>query len=170
MNKSYNIISWNSSWFKFYTFIMYHGRHIVRHCWVIWIMGMHCCWKGGSDQQDCCWCPGANRRRVINQHDDVIKWKHFPLYWPFVRGIHPYPVDSSHKIQWCRAFMFSLICAWTNGWVNNRDAGDSRRHRAHYDVTEMTCNNHHADFYKVSTMLHIHQPFLYDVSKTLAIF
>ena len=115
MNKSYNIISWNSSWFKFYTFIMYHGRHIVRHCWVIWIMGMHCYWKGGSDQQDCCWCPGANRRRVINQHDDVIKWKHFPRYWPFVRGIHPYPVDSSQKIQWCRAFMFSLICAWTKG-------------------------------------------------------
>ena len=21
-------------------------------------------------------------------HDDVIKWKHFPRYWPFVRGIH----------------------------------------------------------------------------------
>ena len=21
-------------------------------------------------------------------HDDVIKWKHFPSYWPFVRGIH----------------------------------------------------------------------------------
>ena len=22
------------------------------------------------------------------RHDDVIKWKHFPCYWPFVRGIH----------------------------------------------------------------------------------
>ena len=21
-------------------------------------------------------------------HDDVIKWKHFPCYWSFVRGIH----------------------------------------------------------------------------------
>ena len=21
-------------------------------------------------------------------HDEVIKWKHFPRYWPFVRGIH----------------------------------------------------------------------------------
>ena len=35
--------------------------------------------------------------------------------------------------------MFSLICAWTNGWVNNQDAGDLRRHRDHYDVTVMTC-------------------------------
>ena len=31
-------------------------------------------------------------------------------------------------------FMFSLICAWTNG-ENNRGAGDLRRHRAHYDLT-----------------------------------
>ena len=28
-----------------------------------------------------------------------------------------------------------FICAWTNGWANNRDAGDLRHHRAHYDVT-----------------------------------
>ena len=33
--------------------------------------------------------------------------------------------------------MFPLICSWTNGWTNNRDAGDLRRHRAHYDVTVM---------------------------------
>ena len=30
-------------------------------------------------------------------HDDVIKWKHFPRYWPFVRGIHWFPVNSPHK-------------------------------------------------------------------------
>ena len=34
--------------------------------------------------------------------------------------------------------MFSLICAWTNGCVNNREAGDSRRHCAHYDVIVMS--------------------------------
>ena len=33
-------------------------------------------------------------------HDDVIKWKHFPRYWPFVRGIHRSPVISPHKGQW----------------------------------------------------------------------
>ena len=33
--------------------------------------------------------------------------------------------------------MFSLICAWINGWVNNGEAGDLKRHRAHYDVTVM---------------------------------
>ena len=51
-------------------------------------------------------------------HDVVIKWKHFPRYWPFV-----------HKGQWHGSLMFSLICVWINDWVNNRDAGDLRRHR-----------------------------------------
>ena len=38
-------------------------------------------------------------------HDDVIKWKHFPHYWPFVRGIHRSQVNSPHKSQWRRALM-----------------------------------------------------------------
>ena len=75
------------------------------------------------------------RRR--GEHDDVIKWKHFPRYWPFVRGIHRSPVNSLHKGEWRGAVMFSLICVWINGWVNNREAGYLRRHRAHYDVNVM---------------------------------
>ena len=67
-------------------------------------------------------------------HDDVIKWKHYLRYWPFVQGIHWLTVNSPHKGQCGRALMFSLICAWINGWVNNREAGDLRRHQAHYDV------------------------------------
>ena len=58
-------------------------------------------------------------------HDEVIKWKHFPRYWPFLRAIYR------------STFMFSLICAWTNGWANNRDTGDLRRHHTHYGVTAM---------------------------------
>ena len=70
-------------------------------------------------------------------HDDVIKWKHFPRYWRFVWVIHRSPVISTHKGQLRRALMFSLMNAWTNGWVNNRNACDLRRHRAHYYVTVM---------------------------------
>ena len=66
-------------------------------------------------------------------HDDFIKWKHFPRYWTFVRGIHRWPVNSLHKGQWHGA-LFYLIFTWINSWVNNREAGDLRRHRAHYDV------------------------------------
>ena len=32
-----------------------------------------------------------------------------------------------------RSFDVSLICVWINGWVNNREAGDLRRYRGHYD-------------------------------------
>ena len=74
-----------------------------------------------------------------SQHNDVINWKHFPRNWPFVRS----PVNSPHKGQWRGALMFSLIYVWIRDWVNNREAGDLRRYRAHYDVIIM----------KVSVML-----------------
>ena len=76
-------------------------------------------------------------RRPVGVHDDVIKWKHFPRYWPFMRGIHRSPVNSPHKGQWRGALMFSLIYAWTSGWANNRDAGGLRRYSANYDVIVM---------------------------------
>ena len=52
---------------------------------------------------------------IYDIHDDVIKWKRFPRYWPF-------------------------FCAWMNSWVNNREAGDLIRHRTHYDVTVMSAS------------------------------
>ena len=82
----------------------------------------------------------VNQRKTdcnYQDHDDVIKWKHFSRYWPFVRGIHRSPVNSPHKDQWRGALIFSLICVWINGLVNNRKAGDLRRSRAHYDVIVM---------------------------------
>ena len=79
----------------------------------------------------------SHRTDLASIHDDIIKWKHFPRYWPFVRGIHRSPVNSPHKGQWRRALMFPLICMWINGWVNNGEAGDVRRHLVHYDVTVM---------------------------------
>ena len=72
----------------------------------------------------------------LQTHDDVIKWKHFPRYWPFVRGIHRSSVSSPHKGQWRGALMFSVIWAWISG-LNNREVGDLRRQRAHYDVIVM---------------------------------
>ena len=73
---------------------------------------------------------------VVN--DDIIKWKHFPPYWPFVQGIHWSPVNSPHKGQRRGASMFPLICVWINGWVNNREARDLRCHHTHYDVIAMS--------------------------------
>ena len=53
----------------------------------------------------------------------------------FVQWIHWSPVYSRHKGQWGGALIFSLICAGINGWVNNGEAGNLRRHCAHYYVT-----------------------------------
>ena len=66
---------------------------------------------------------------------DVIKCKHFLRYWPFVKEIHRSPVDSSHKGQWRRALICSLICAWTNRWANNRNVDEFRLNHTRYDVT-----------------------------------
>ena len=71
-------------------------------------------------------------------NDDVIKWKHFPRYWPFVRGIHRSPVNSPHKGKWRGALMFFF-----DARLNKRLGKQSRRrwlrrYRAHYDVTVMS--------------------------------
>ena len=78
-----------------------------------------------------------NTLSTLMFHDDVIKWKHCLRYWSFVRGIRRSSVNSPHKGQWHGALMFSLICVWINGCVNNRKAGDLRRYCAHYDVIVM---------------------------------
>ena len=59
-------------------------------------------------------------------------WNIFPRYWPYVRGIH------RHKGLWRGALMFSVKCVWIKSWINNREAGDLRRDRAHYDVMNRT--------------------------------
>ena len=52
-----------------------------------------------------------------------------------------FTVNSPHKGQWRGSLMFSLICVWINGWINNREAGDLRRYRAHFDVIVMINDN-----------------------------
>ena len=52
----------------------------------------------------------------------------------------PVPVNSPNKGQWRGALMFSFISAWIHGWVSNREAGDLRHRRAHYDAIAMPMN------------------------------
>ena len=70
-------------------------------------------------------------------HDDVIKWKNFPRYWPFVWGLHRSPVNSPHKGHVTRSFTVSFDLRLNKRLSNNREDGDLRRHRAHYDATVM---------------------------------
>ena len=68
-------------------------------------------------------------------------WRHkmetFSALLALCAGYSPVPVNSPHKGQWRGALIFSFICAWIYDWVNNREAGDLRRHRGHYDVNAM---------------------------------
>ena len=65
-------------------------------------------------------------------------WRHqmetFAALLAICAGNSPAP----HKGQWRGVLMFSLICTWITDWVNNREAGDLRRHRAHHDVIVMS--------------------------------
>ena len=70
-----------------------------------------------------------------------------------VWGIHRSPVNSPHKGQWRGALMFSLICVWINGWVNNREAGDLRCYRAQYDVIVKFLRANHKHLTKVLYLL-----------------
>ena len=68
-------------------------------------------------------------------------WRHqmenFSALLAICAGNSPITGELSSQSQWRGALMFSLICAWIKGWVNNREAGDLRRHRTHYDVIVM---------------------------------
>ena len=66
--------------------------------------------------------------------DDVTKWKHFPRYWPFMRGDPPVTggFPSQRPVTWSFYVFFDL--SLNKRWGNNRDSGDLRRHR---DITVM---------------------------------
>ena len=100
------------------------------------------------------------------KYDDVIKWKHFPRFWPFVSGFHRSPVNFHPKVT--RSLNVSLICVWTNNWVNNRDASDLRRNRAHHDVTVIFKMNPISTLYlcrHMSIIRHFYFPMLLSWSK-----
>ena len=95
---------------------------------------MESCWQL-SGFSYLCW------KWLIVNNTSCSWWRHqmetFFASLAFVRGIHRGLVNSPHKGQWHGALVFSLICAWTNSWVNNHEAGDLRRYCAHYDITVM---------------------------------
>ena len=89
----------------------------------------------------CHWSIYASRRWK-NGTNFTLWWRHqmetFSALLALCVHGEMWPVNSPHKGQWRGTLMFSLICVWTNGWANYRDAGDLRRHHAPYDVTVMS--------------------------------
>ena len=73
--------------------------------------------------------------RMANFEDeDNPCWRHqmetFSALLAICVGTSPVTDEfSAQKKQWRGALMFSLMCAWINGWVNDGEVGDLRRQR-----------------------------------------
>ena len=97
----------------------------------------HLAWR-----RDCLFHP---TNYLMKKHFHASRWRHqMEIFSAFLDNLcgeftHQSSVNFPHKGQWCGALMFSLICAWINGWANNGEAGDLRRHRAHHDIIVMLC-------------------------------
>ena len=91
-------------------------------------------------------------------------------------GNSPVPGEFPAKDQWRGVLMFPLIRVWINGWENNREAGDLRRCRAHYDVTVMIFQCL-ARWWMIwlyamptsSQMVYIRKPHMHDMRKLMTV-
>ena len=101
-----------------------------------------------TDNSFCNQTCGHFTKRSYPGHEKVISWSRHEiesfsaLYWHFVCGEftgHRW-IPSQKPVK--RSFDVSLICASINGWVNNREAGDLRPHRAHYDIIVVLQNRY----------------------------
>ena len=93
------------------------------------------------------------------EHNSIVKhapvctwWRHqmetFSASLALCGGNSPVTrVNSPHKGQWCGALMFSCICTWIKGSLNNRETGDLRRHGTHCDVIVMEKKYPHCKHY-----------------------
>ena len=78
--------------------------------------------------------PDSKQQSILLEHDDVIKWKHFQRYWPFVPGIYRLPVKYPQKGQWGGDLMFFL---WSAPEQTVETPVILRCHRAHYEGNVM---------------------------------
>ena len=84
-----------------HTELIYFGSHLWAYCNIIYNSEPPTFTVNIYNSKHTTWSP----ERLI--HFDVVKFKHFPCYCPFVRGTHRRPVDSPHKGQWRGALVFS---------------------------------------------------------------
>ena len=70
-----------SAFQPFFGHFSYSPQITLNHCNLSEDGETYMCCVGGRSTS------GLQRLEYMPKHDDVMKWKHFPRYWPFVRGI-----------------------------------------------------------------------------------
>ena len=104
------------------------------------------------------------RRVVYTSLFRCTWWRHqmenFLVILALCEGNSPVTSEFPSQRPMTRIFDVFFDLRWINGWVNIREAGDWRRHRAHHDVTVNDDNGppHHQ-----------HHPFNY-VSMTFSVY
>ena len=108
---------------------------------------------------------------LVRIHDDVIKWKHFPRYWPFVRGIHLSPVNSPHKPVTRSFVVFFDLCPnkrlskhWRGWWFETQ----SRPLWRHCNA-KMFCGIHLINFTRSSHEIdstHVFRDYIFKATAT----
>ena len=126
-----------------------HGGNLIRQHTVIWSIRVLQI-KASRAVWDRTWTFCLEKGHLMHFFTSMVKsfafwswWRHhmetFSALLALCAGNSPVPGEfpALRPWQWRGALIFSLICVWINGWVNNRESGDLRHHRAHYDVTVM---------------------------------
>ena len=83
----------------------------------------HFCHCFHDDDDDHLWTRNRCKCTDLLKYD-VITWKRFRYYWPFLRITHRSLVDSLHKGQWWGTLMIPMMPAWKNSRRNYREAGE----------------------------------------------
>ena len=97
----------------------------------------------------------GSHNMAFDQHYYSIWWRHQNIFAilahcegsPLVSPVHSPPKGAGRG-----ASMFSLMCARTSGWANNRDAGALGRHRTRYDIIAMMDH-----YWNIGYTIHQHQ-------------
>ena len=129
------IVIWNKwmntffvRWKKCIHWVVVHSLGRVCYGIILSIKSNSSTWWGCQAKHSC------HRRGRLKWDDNVVKWKHFPRYWPFVRGSHRWIslTKASDAELW---YFFDLRLNKPLSKHSTRDVGDLKCHRAHHDVT-----------------------------------
>ena len=126
-----DLIDDKSTWVQVMAWCHQAPSHYLSQCWLR-SMSLYGITRPQWVNEACCWTAISSATTMMTSSNGSIFHVTGPLCGEFT-GHWWIP----HTGQWRGALMFSLICAWINGWVNNREAGDLRCYRAHYDVIVM---------------------------------